>query len=65
MFLVSAKYYFPLNFPSLNIYLKVSARSDDAHTPLVAALGKQEQVELYESEASLVYRASSRPVSTI
>ena len=29
------------------------------HTPLIPALGKQRQADLYEFEASLVYRVSS------
>ena len=30
------------------------------HTPLISALRKQRQADLYEFEASLVYRVSSR-----
>ena len=29
--------------------------------PLILALGRQKQVDFYESEARLVYRESSRP----
>jgi len=29
-------------------------------TPLILALGRQRQVDLYESEVSLIYRVSSR-----
>jgi hypothetical protein len=31
-------------------------------TPLIPALGRQRQVDLYEFEVSLIYRASSRTV---
>jgi hypothetical protein len=31
-----------------------------AYTPLIPALGKQMQADLYEFESSLVYRESSR-----
>ena len=34
-------------------------------TPLIPALGKQRQVDLYEFEASLVYRASCRTARAI
>ena len=30
------------------------------HEPLISALGRQEQADLYEMEASLVYKVSSR-----
>jgi hypothetical protein len=45
----------------------VAAGDGDGHTPLIPALGRQGQVDLYESEseASLVYTVSARrdPVS--
>ena len=34
------------------------------HTPLIPELGKQRLVDLYEFEASLVYRESSRAART-
>ena len=33
------------------------------HTPLIPALRRQSQVNLWAFEASLVYRVSSRPVN--
>jgi hypothetical protein len=35
-------------------------RPTEWHTPLTPALRRQRQADLYEFEASLVYRASSR-----
>ena len=34
--------------------------SQEPHTPLILALGRQRQADLYEFETSLVYKASSR-----
>ena len=35
------------------------------HTPLIPALRRQRKAELYEFEASLVYRASTRTVRAV
>jgi hypothetical protein len=42
------------------IKTKISLSLNSSCTPSISALGRQRQVDLYEFEASLVYRASSR-----
>jgi hypothetical protein len=52
--------------PAVSIRVKSSKRSQAVMaTPLIPALVKQRQEDLYEFKASLVYRASSRTAKTL